>query len=444
MKRLLWPLLFLPFFSFAESSSLTHEYHLKNGLKLIVREDHRAPVVLSSIWYRVGGSYESDGLTGVSHMLEHMMFKGTKTYGPGVLIQRVTENGGQQNAMTSSDYTAYYQLWAKDKLPLSFQFEADRMRHLTLQQGLYNQEHQVVMEERRMRVDDDPQSLLLERFEAAAYVNNPYHHPVIGWMTDIQNLTLADLKTWYQTWYAPNNATVVVVGDVNPDAVYQRALHAFGAIPPMILPKMKPRTEVQGLGTRRVTVAVPAQLPMLIMGYNVPSLVTAKAQWQPYALDLLSGILSAGASARFQKNLVRGSELAVSVSADYNPYSLHDTLLTLAGVPTVNHTVPQLEAALIAEIKRLKTTLVSQDELQRVKAQLIANKVFEKDSMMYQMYDIGIPVSVGLSWKSTEHYNEEIARITPLQIQAVARTYLKGSSLTVGILKPKSMQVRRS
>lgn len=442
MKSLAILLLFLPIFTLAQTADLTHEYTLQNGLKLVVREDHRAPVVISSVWYRVGGSYEHAGLTGISHMLEHMMFKGTKIYGPGVLIRQVTENGGQQNAMTGDDYTAYYQMWAKDKLPLSFQFEADRMRHLTLQQNLYDKEHQVVMEERRMRVDDNPQAVLLERFNAAAYVNNPYHNPVIGWMTDIKSLTLNDLRRWYETWYAPNNATLVVVGDVDPNAVYALAQHYFGAIKEQSLPKIKPRTEVEGLGTRRVEVNIPAQLPLLFMSYNVPSLVTAKQTWQPYAIDMLSGILSAGDSARFQKDLMRGRQIAVSAETNYNAYSLHDTLLMLVGVPAVNHTIPQLEQAFTNEIKQLQTKLVSQNELERVKAQLIAGKIFEKDSIMYQMYDIGIPESVGLSWKSTQEYNDHISKITPQQIQAVAREYLVPNNLTVGVLKPKAMTKR--
>lgn len=438
MKRLLLLLIFLPFSILASSTPTTHEYQLKNGLKLIVREDHRAPIVLSSIWYRVGGSYEHDGITGISHMLEHMMFKGTKTYGPGVLIKSVTENGGQQNAMTSSDFTAYYQLWNKDKLPLSFKFESDRMRNLTLRQDLFDKEHQVVMEERRMRTDDNPQALMLERFNAAAYVNNPYHHPVVGWMTDIKNLTLDNLRQWYEQWYAPNNATLVVIGDVNPNKVHYLAEKFFGDIKSETIPATKPRTEVAGLGTRHIEVDLPARVPVLVMGYNVPSLVTAKEKWQPYALDTLTYILSGGSSSRFQRELVRGQQLAVSADAGYNPFQLHGTLFTLTGVPTVTHTLIQLEQSFRNMIHQLQTKPVTEAELKRVKAQLIASKVFQKDSLMYQMYMIGIPESIGLSWQDAENYNEQIEAITPEQIQAVAREYLVPKNLTVGILKPTS------
>lgn len=439
MKRLIVLLIFLPFMAFAGSQSATHEYQLKNGLKLIVREDHRAPVVLSSIWYRVGGSYEHDGITGISHMLEHMMFKGTKDYGPGVLIKTVTENGGQQNAMTSNDFTAYYQMWAKDKLPLSFKFEADRMRNLTLKQDLYDKEHQVVMEERRMRVDDNPQSLMMERFNAAAFVNNPYHHPVIGWMTDVKHLTLDNLRNWYHQWYAPNNATLVVVGDVNPNKVHYWAEKYFGDIKSQPLPKTKPRTEVKGLGTRHIEVDVPAKLPVLVMGYNVPSLVTAPEKWQPYALDMLASILSGSESSRFARDLVRGRQVAVTADANYDPFQLHSGLLRLVGVPTMSNTIAQLEQSFKNEVKRLQTTPVTTAELDRVKAQLIASKVFEKDSIMYQMYMIGIPESIGLSWKVADDYDQQISKVTPQQVEAVAKQYLVADNLTVGVLKPQAL-----
>lgn len=437
MKRLLLLLLFFSTSIFAVTNP-THEYRLKNGLTLIVREDHRSPVVISSVWYRVGGSYESDGTTGISHMLEHMMFKGTKHYGPGVLIATVTDNGGQQNAMTSDDFTAYYQMWSADKLPLSFKFESDRMRYLSFDQNLYDKEHQVVMEERRMRIDDNPQAVTLELFNAAAHVNNPYHHPVIGWMTDVQHLTLADLKRWYHTWYAPNNAIVIVVGDVKSDEVYHMAQQYFGVLKPSVLPTIKPMAEIPQFGERDITVNIPAKLPCLLMGYPVPELTTATESWQPYALDVLANVLSSGDSSRLIRDLVRGKQIALSASAFYNAYRLHDDLLMLMGIPANQVTMTQLKEAYLNEIKQLQEKPVSHDELERVKAQLIANNVYQKDSIMYQMYDIGIPESIGLSWKTTQDYINHISRVTPEQIQAVAKLYLTPNKLTVGILVPKA------
>jgi zinc protease len=282
----------------------TFVYKLDNGLQLIVRVDQRAPVVLSSVWYRVGGSYEHDGITGISHMLEHMMFKGTKKFGPGELIKIVSQNGGQQNAMTADDFTMYYQQFSADKLPISFKLEADRMRHLLLKAKSFAEEKKVVMEERRMRIDDNPQAVTWERFRAAAFINNPYHHPVAGWMTDIKHLTLNNLKNWYQKWYAPNNAVVIVVGKVDPQKVLALAKKYFGPLKPSQIIPPKPRTEVPTLGERVIHVSVPAKLPWLVMGYNVPTLVTAKPKWEAYALLVAGAILDSGNSSRFPRVLI--------------------------------------------------------------------------------------------------------------------------------------------
>jgi len=435
-RALLLILLLLPSLIFAGA---TQEYRLPNGLKLIVREDHRAPVVVSSVWYKVGSSYEHDGITGISHMLEHMMFKGTKRYGPGELVKMVNENGGQQNAMTGTDFTLYYQRLSADKLSISFELEADRMKHLLLKEALFDKEQQVVLEERRMRVDDNPQGLTWERFSAAAFINNPYHHPVIGWATDIKHFTLSDLRKWYATWYAPNNALIVVVGDVKASHVFSIAKKYFGSLKAVNVPRLKPRDEVPSLGQREITVNVPAKLPWLLMGYNVPVLKTAKQAWKPYALEMLVGILSAGDSARFSKDLIRGQQIAVSAYAQYDLYSLHGNVLVLGGTPGANHSVKDLKKALLKEIHRLQTTLVSPEELQRVRAQLIAQNIYQKDSIMQQAFDIGIPESVGLSWRDSAAFVSRIEAITPEKIRAVAKEFLVPEQLTSAVLKPKPL-----
>ena len=438
MRRIfLLVLVVLPGLTFAGN---TFEYRLPNGIKLVVREDHRAPVVVSSVWYKVGGSYEHDGITGVSHMLEHMMYKGTKRYGPGELVKMVSRNGGQQNAMTSSDYTMYYQRLSSDKLPISFELEADRMRNLLLEKVAFKKEQQVVMEERRMRIDDNPQGLTWERFCAAAFLNNPYHHPVVGWMTDIKHMKLTDLQKWYDTWYAPNNAIIVVVGDVKKNYVYALAKKYFGLLKSSKIPSLKPRNEAPALGVRQVFVNAHAKLPWLVMGYNVPVLKTAKVQWKPYALEMLAGILSAGNSARLSKDLVRGKQVAVSASAQYDLYSLHGNLLILAGTPGVNHAVKDLKKAFLAEIYRLQTSLVSAKELQRVKAQVIAQNVYRKDSIMRQAMDIGTAEVIGLSWRDSDAFVKKIDAVTPKQIQQVAREFLTAKQLTFAVLKPKAVR----
>ena len=219
-----------------------HEYQLENGLKLIVKEDHRAPVMVSQVWYKVGASYEPDGITGVSHVLEHMMFKGTKTHPPGEFSRIIAENGGRENAFTSQDYTTYFQRMEASRLPISFELEADRMRRLQLQEEEFQKELRVVMEERRLRTDDKPTALTYEQFIATAYTASSYRSPTIGWMDDLENMTLTDLADWYRRWYAPNNATVVVVGDVDPDEVLRLARVYFGPLKPEKIEPPKPRT----------------------------------------------------------------------------------------------------------------------------------------------------------------------------------------------------------
>ncbi|MCB1826787.1 MAG: insulinase family protein [Coxiellaceae bacterium] len=420
----------------AMASNDTYEYRLQNGLKLIVREDHRAPVVVSSVWYKVGGSYEHDGITGVSHMLEHMMFKGTKRFGPGVLIKKISDNGGQQNAMTSDDFTMYYQQLSADKLGLSFELEADRMRNLSLQKNLFDKEHQVVMEERRMRVDDNPQSLTWERFQAVAFVNNPYQHPTVGWMTDLKNLTLSDLKNWYETWYSPNNAVVVVVGDVKAAEVFNLAKKYFGPLKSGSVPKLKPRTEVASIGPRKITANINAKVPWLVMGYNVPVLKGTQHQWKAYALYVLISILDAGDSGRLQADLVRGKQIAVNIDGSYNIYSLHNNLLVIDAVPAANHSIKTLRRAILSEISRLQKQPVTEAELKRIKAQVITSNVYKKDSMMREAYDIGIPEMADLSWRDSAAFVSRIEAVTPKQVQAVANEFLQTKNLTVGVLQP--------
>lgn len=411
-------------------------YVLSNGLKLFVKEDHRAPVVVSQVWYKVGSSYEYGGITGISHALEHMMFKGTKQYGAGQLARLVAENGGEENAFTDYDFTAYYQMFDASKLPISFQIESDRMRNLTLDPKEFQKEIQVVMEERRMRIEDNPQQRVVERFLATLFMSNPYHHPLIGWMSDLQSMNINDLKQWYQKWYAPNNAIVVVVGDVKADDVYQLAKRYFSSLKSTPSPEIKPQKEVKSLGLREITVKIPAQNPWFVMGYNVPSLKTAKQPWVPYALATLNAILDGGNSARLSRDLVRGKQIAADVSSGYDPFSRLSGGFIIEGTPAPGHTAADLRAAILDEIKQLQTSPVTAEELARVKAQVIAQNVYKKDSIYEQAYEIGRLESVGLPWKLSDDFVKNIEAVTPEQIQAVAQKYLVEDRMTVADLQP--------
>lgn len=425
------------------SDNPVHEYQLKNGLKVFVKEDHRAPVVITEIWYKVGSSYEPDGITGISHALEHMMFRGSKNYDAKRFLQIISENGGDQNAFTSFDYTGYYEMLAADKLPISFKLEADRMRNLLLRPEDFAKEIQVVMEERRMRIDDDPQQLTFERFLAAAHVSNSYHHPLIGWMNDLQNMKVEDLQHWYQTWYAPNNALIVVVGDVKPDDVYQLAQKYFGDLKPATIPTLKPLSEAPSLGTRTVVVAAPAKLPWLTLGYNTPVVKTASEAWEPYALLVLNVVLGGSDSSRLQQDLVRDKQIAATIDAGYSPYDRLDNIFIIQATPATGHSVAEVKDAVLAEVQKLQQQPITPAELARVKAQIIANKIYQEDSITYQAYEIGSLESIGLSWRETDHALKAIDAITPEQVQAVAKKYLIPARLTIGELKPLPINTQK-
>lgn len=417
-------------------STAVHEFSLENGLKLLVKVDRRAPVVVSQVWYKAGSSYEKNGNTGVAHVLEHMMFKGTRKHGPNEFSRIVAENGGNENAFTGQDYTTYFQQLEKSRLPISFEMEADRMENLNLAAEEFAKEIKVVMEERRMRTDDNPQALTYEQFIATAFVSSPYHHPIIGWMDDLKNMSVADAQHWYETYYAPNNATLVVAGDVDPAAVLALAKLHFGPLKAHQVPTLKPQNEVVQLGARRITVKVPAQLPYLMMGFKVPVVKNATEEWEPYALEMLANVLDGGESARFSKHLIRGSQIASSVGAGYDLYSRMTDLLTFDGTPSQGKTVADLEKAIREQMEILKTELVPQQELEKIKTQVVASKVYERDSVFYQAMQIGTLETVGLDWRLMDQFVDRLKQVTPEQVRSVAQKYLVDEGLTVATLDP--------
>ncbi len=421
----------------AHASESVHEYRLENGLKLVVKTDHRAPVVVSQVWYKVGGSYEHAGSTGLSHLLEHMMFKGTERHPPGEFSRLIAAQGGRENAFTGDDYTAYYQQLAVDRLEVSFALESDRMQGLVVKPDEFAKEQPVVMEERRLRTEDDPQSLTYEAFRAAAFQVSPYRQPVIGWMDDIKHLTPDDLKNWYQTWYAPNNATLVVVGDVDPHAVLALAQKYYGPLKARPIPALKPRNEPPQRGERRITVKLPAELPYVLLGYKVPVLTSpAIKPWEPYALQVLASALGDGESARLARHVVRGSELAANASAGYNPYDRLDSLLLMDATPAQGRDAAAVEHALREEVRKLREQPIDTAELERVKARVLADAVYQQVSMFYQAMQIGTLETVGLSWREHEAYVPRIQAVTAEQVQEVARRYLTDEHLSVAVLQP--------
>jgi len=440
MRTRLWRWLVIPALLFAvDAHADIFEQTLRNGLKVIVKEDHRAPVVVQQIWYRVGSMDELTGKTGIAHALEHMMFKGTKSVPPGEFSARIAAAGGRENAFTSYDYTAFFQQLHKSSLPLAMQLESDRMDNLLVSDTEFGKEIKVVMEERRWRTDDEPRSLLQEQLMATAFLEHPYHNPVIGWMDDLLTLKADDVRAWYRRWYEPGNAVLVVAGDVKASEVFAMAQRYYGKIPAHALPARKAYTEPQQLGIKRIVVKAPAELPYLIMAYHAPALRDPAHDWQPYALEVLAGILDGNGSARLNKSLVREQQLASSVDAGYDSTSRGPALFTLEGTPSEGKSVAELEAGLRAQIAQLVKDGVSEEELKRVKAQITAGEVYKRDSVFYQAMQIGELESIGLSYKDIPVMLEKLQAVTGQQVQDVAREFFKDDSLTVAVLDPQPL-----
>ncbi|MBI3524563.1 MAG: insulinase family protein [Betaproteobacteria bacterium] len=421
------------------ASANPFETTLANGLRVIVKEDHRAPTVVHMVWYRAGSIDEVDGTSGVAHVLEHMMFKGTRKVGPGEFSKRVAAVGGRDNAFTNYDYTAYYEQVPKRALPEMMALEADRMANLKLDAKEFAQEIKVVMEERRMRTDDNPQALVQERLNSVAFQAHPYRRPVIGWMNDLENMTYLDARDWYQRWYAPNNATVVVVGDVDHAAVFRLAEKTYGGIKRHVLPERRPLAEPEQLGIKRLSVKAPAKLPYLEMAWKVPKLKDVEHDRAPYALEMLAAVLDGNVTSRLPKHLVREQKIAQTADAGYDSMLRGEAQFVLDGQPAEGHTAADLEAALRAEIKRIQDAPVSAGELERIKTQIIASQIYKRDSMMGQAMEIGSAEVTGYGWRNIDRILDKIRGVTAEEVQAAAKKYFQDDALTVAVLDPQPL-----
>jgi zinc protease len=412
------------------------EFRLDNGMRVIVNEDHRAPTVAHMIWYRVGSIDETNGTTGVAHALEHMMFKGTKDLKPGEFSQRVAELGGRENAFTSKDYTAYFEHIEKSQLAKVMALEADRMHNLQFDENEFAKEMRVVKEERRLRTDDQPIALLHEALYATAFAAHPYRHPVIGWPSDLDHMTLADVRNWYHMWYAPNNAVMVVSGDVGPEQVHVLAQEYFGKYQGQPIPRGKPQDEPPQRGIKRVTVRAPAENPYVALAFKVPALHDIERDDDALALDVLAAVLDGYDNARLSAKLVRTDRVAYDVDASYSGIARGPVLFILDGTPAAGVTTEQLEKLLRGEVERVAREGVSEAELNRVKNQLIADEIYKRDSVFGQAMEIGAMEMTGLSYTQIDRLIERLRTVTSAQVQAVARRYFGDDALTVGTLVP--------
>lgn len=424
------------------ASKTTDEYLLENGLKLIVKQDHRSPVVIQQIWYKVGSMDEVNGKTGVAHALEHMMFKGTAKVPAGEFSRRIAAAGGVENAFTGTDYTAYFQQLHKQHLPMAMELESDRMRNLILTEEEFSKEIQVVMEERRLRTDDQARSLLFEKMMATAFQTHPYRHPIIGWMNDLEQMRVSDHQEWYDKWYAPNNAILIIVGDVNPTEVFALAQKYYGNIKSATVPELaerNPQTEPPQVGIKRLRVKAPAELPYILMGYKVPTLKDPQNDWEPYALEILEGILDGNASARLNKTLVRETHMAVSAGAGYNTVARGPGMFYLDATPSQGKTVEELEQSIRLEIDKIIQSGITEQELSRVKAQVIAGYVYQLDSISAQATQIGRLESAGFSQRDEAIILEKLKAVKAEQVREVAKKYLIDDVLTVAVLDPQPL-----
>lgn len=412
------------------------ETTLPNGMKLIVKEDRRAPSVVHMVWYGAGAMDERSGVTGIAHVLEHMMFKGTETIGPGEFNKRVAALGGRDNAFTGHDYTAYFQQIPAGRLGNVMKLEADRMSKLRITDAEFAPELEVVKEERRLRTEDEPRSLVYEQLMATAFQAHPYGRPIIGWMPDLEGLKAEDARTWYRSWYAPNNARLVVVGDVDHKQVFELARKHYGPLKSRPLADRRITPEPEQRGPRETVVKAPADLPYLAMAWKAPTLRDPAGDREVYALKVLASVLDGYDGARLPRRLVREDRVAVSVGAGYDGSGRGPQLFILDGAPAPGKTVADVEAALRAELKRIQDEGVAEDELRRVKTQTVAGQVYKRDSLMGQAMEIGFLESTGLSWRDDDALLEGIRRVTAEEVQAAARKYFGEETLTIARLDP--------
>lgn len=430
------------------TSSGAQQFTLKNGMQLIVQPDRRAPTAVHMVWVRVGSMDEVDGTTGVAHVLEHMLFKGTKTLPPGEFSRRVAALGGRENAFTSRDYTGYYQQIPSNRLEDVMKLEADRFAHNHWPDEEFKKELEVVKEERRLRTEDQPRAMLAEQLFAATFTASPYRRPIVGWMSDLESMTPNDARAFYRQWYTPTNAAVVVAGDVDVEQVRALAEKYYGSIPAHALPERKPRIEPAQQGLRRIAVKAPAEQAYVALAFRTPSLERvdqlADTDRDALALMVLSAVFSGYDGARLDRALTQGeNRVADSASSSAMVTGRGPSLFMLTGVPAAGKTAEQVEAALRAEVARVAREGVSEAELTRVKTQWIASTVYERDSVMSQAQELGGNWIQGFPLDANERLLALLRTVTPAQVQAVATKYFGDDQLTVATLLPQPLDAPR-
>ena len=432
-------LMLQPLMALASSEPSTHRFTLDNGLKVIVHEDHRTAVVHSQLWYRVGSSYEPAGQSGLSHALEHMVFKGSSKLCPSESDQIFQSLGATDNAVTQNDATVFYQTLAPHALAVALEVMADQMSTAHLSAAHWEREREVIKSERSESVDNDPQQRALELPLRMAFPSSGSGSPIVGWMHDLERMQVDELKHWYRSWYAPNNATLIIVGDIDANQVKALATRYFGPIARRELPVVKLPLELAAPGERRITQHIDHQIPSLSMAFNVPSVSTQTDPRSAPALQLLSELLAGGDSSLLKSRLWHDEELLISVGSHYNGINRGDVLLTLAATLNLETMKPlsEVQTQIWAVIESLKNTPPSTDTLERARTRIIARHVFSRDDLQNQALYLGELDIAGLSSAHDEKRMETLAAITPEDIQHAAQTFLTRDRLTISHVLPK-------
>ncbi|MFO1245594.1 MAG: pitrilysin family protein [Ramlibacter sp.] len=434
------PLCFAPSAG-AQAPAKVEQFTLPNGLTVIVKPDRRAPTAVHMLWVRVGAMDEVDGTSGVAHVLEHMMFKGTPELGVGEFSRRVAALGGRENAFTARDYTGYFQQIPAGRLEDVMKLEADRFARNQWADEEFRKEIEVVKEERRLRTEDSPRALLYEQLNAAAFIASPYRRPIVGWMSDLDAMTPADVRAFYQQWYTPANAAVVVAGDVDVAEVRRLAEKYYGSVPARAVPPRKPRAEPAQQGIRRIEFKAPAEQAYVGLAFKVPQLATFEPSAEAddaLALTVLSAVLDGYTGARLGRALEQGPDRVADSAGAWNGlWGRGPQLFVLDGVPAPGKTPEQVEAALREQVARVAREGVTEAELNRVKTRWVAGEVYKLDSVMNQARELGSQWALGLPLDAGERLIQRLRAVTAQQVQAVAAKYFGDDQLTVAVLRPQ-------
>jgi zinc protease len=433
------------------ASAEVRQYTLKNGMALIVRPDHRAPTAVHMLWVRVGAMDEVDGSSGVAHVLEHMLFKGTPSVKAGDFSRRVAALGGRENAFTSKDYTGYYQQIPAARLADVMQLEADRFANNQWSDAEFKKELEVVKEERRMRTEDNPHALMGEALNAVAFTASPYRRPIVGWMSDLEGMTPDDARGFFQRWYTPANAAVVVAGDVEPDAVYALAEKFYAGLASRAVPARKPRVEPAQGGMRRLDFKAPAEQASVTLAFKIPSFAPAAldgpvdaASDDALALTVLAAVLSGYDNARLDRALTQGADhVADSAGAHCGLGARGPEMCMLFGVPSAGKTAAQVEGALRAQLALVAREGVQEAELQRVKNQWVSSEVYKQDSVFNQARTLGSNWISGFPPDADEKLIARLRAVKSEQVQSVAARYFGDDALTVATLLPQPVDKNR-